>query len=195
MARPQSLTAVVCTCVLLAAALPARGPAASAGFVLRRSAIASVGGFATSGHNLVLGLTSAQSVTGVASRGSALHESAGFWTGARWGYVVGVGDPSPGSAAARFSLEPVAPNPAPGAAVLRFAVPASGGAGAAVNLAVYDVAGRMVRTLLAGPQDPGEHSITWNGTNTGGARVGSGIYFVALSAPSVHLVRRLVLLR
>ena len=193
MVRPRIPTIGI-ACALLAVAFPGLGHSAS-GFVLRRSAIASAGGIVTSSHGMVLGLTAAQSVTGVDANGAPLHESTGYWTGARWNYVVGVEEPGPAQVPARFDLAPISPNPSPGSAVLRFAVPAASAQGARVNLAVYDVSGRLVRTLLAGPQDPGEHSITWNGTSSSGARVGSGIYFVSMSAPAAHVVRRLVLLR
>jgi len=194
MTRPRVHTASCSLCLLLASALPGRGLAASAGFVLQRSAVAAAGGVVSS-SGMLLGLTTAQTVTGRAASATTARESIGFWTGTPWSYAVGVGDPPAGPAPIHFALDPLAPNPALDNVLLRFSVPASGGGGARVNLSVYDVSGRLVRVLLAGPQEPGEHRITWNGTNASGARIGSGIYFVALSAPSAHIVRRLVLLR
>ncbi len=193
MVRPPRIPATYCLLALLVLAGPGRALAASPGFVLQRSAVAAAGGVVASA-GMVLGLSAAQSVTGTSSGGALLHESAGFWTGSGGRSTVGVGDPAAGPPPLRFALDPVSPNPVAGNAELRYTVPAAD-ADANLNVSVYDVSGRLVQVLASGPQAPGLHRVSWNGTNARGARLGSGIYFVALSAPSVHLVRRLVLLR
>jgi hypothetical protein len=53
-----------------------------------------------------------------------------------------------------------------------------------VRLAVYDVGGRLVATLLDGLQAAGEHSIPWDGRDAGGGAVGSGVYFYRLTTES-----------
>lgn len=79
----------------------------------------------------------------------------------------------------RFSFDPPAPNPFRTRTVLRFEVPA---ASEHARLAVYDVQGRLVRTLLNGPGTAGSHSVTWDGRDEGGQLTASGVYFVRLEA-------------
>jgi hypothetical protein len=51
-----------------------------------------------------------------------------------------------------------------------------------VTLSVYDVAGRVVRTLESGSRGPGLHEVRWDGRNDAGLRVAAGTYFAALDA-------------
>jgi len=46
-----------------------------------------------------------------------------------------------------------------------------------VKIAVYDVAGRRVNILADAMRAAGEHSVVWNGQDSSGREVGSGIYF------------------
>ncbi|MCB1183784.1 immune inhibitor A [bacterium] len=84
------------------------------------------------------------------------------------------------------------PNPFNPRATLRYAVPRAG----AVELAVYDLQGRRVRTLVAANRAAGEHSTTWDGTDAAGRRVPSGVYFARLRADGGHeAVTRLSLIK
>ncbi len=65
----------------------------------------------------------------------------------------------------------------------------------AVSLDVYDVAGRHIVRLAGGTQAEGDHSVTWNGTDGGGSRVGSGVYFYSLRAGKNELTRKMIMLR
>jgi hypothetical protein len=49
-----------------------------------------------------------------------------------------------------------------------------------LRLTIVDVTGREVATLKSGYQAEGRQSIVWNGTNTGGSTVGSGVYFARM---------------
>ncbi len=89
-----------------------------------------------------------------------------------------------------FALARVAPNPARNAAELRFAVPVA----ARVELEVYDVSGRLVRSLLREPVTAGAHTVVWDGRNGAGRPAGSGVYFVRLAAPGFSQVRTVTLL-
>jgi hypothetical protein len=64
-----------------------------------------------------------------------------------------------------------------------------------VTLEVFDVAGRLVRTLVRAELTPGEHSVIWDGNDAGGRRAGSGVYFARLTAPPSSSVRRIVGIR
>jgi len=61
-----------------------------------------------------------------------------------------------------------------------------------VTLRLFDVGGRLVRTLVEGPLDAGLHDVAWDGLNDIGDRVAPGIYFYELESGAERLVRRLV---
>jgi hypothetical protein len=69
------------------------------------------------------------------------------------------------------------------------------GAGGVVRLRVYDVSGRLVRTLVDGPQGKGHHDVPWDGRSDDGRRVGAGVYFVRLELGSETTAGKLVLMK
>ncbi len=69
------------------------------------------------------------------------------------------------------------PNPFNTRATIRFAMASQGD----VSLSVYDVSGRLVRTLWDGEAQAGENSIVWDGTDNNGNRVGGGIFWMQMS--------------
>jgi flagellar hook assembly protein FlgD len=64
-----------------------------------------------------------------------------------------------------------------------------------VQLRVYDVQGRLVATLVDGPQEAGTHEIAWNGIGDRGEPLASGVYFLLLSNGSVRHNAKVVLSR
>lgn len=75
---------------------------------------------------------------------------------------------------------------------IRFDVPATGGE---MRLEIFDVAGRHVRTLVDGRQEPGRRHVAWDGRNAHGERVASGVYCCRFTADGCQETRRLALLR
>ena len=65
----------------------------------------------------------------------------------------------------------------------------------AVNIAVYDLLGRKVADLVHALQGPGEHRISWDGTDLQGHPAGSGLYFCRLTAGSRSVSRSMLLVR
>ena len=51
-----------------------------------------------------------------------------------------------------------------------------------VNLSIYDMQGRMVRSLVSGNQDAGTYNVVWNGLNDNSEQSASGIYLVMMEA-------------
>ena len=51
----------------------------------------------------------------------------------------------------------------------------------AVKLAVYDVSGRLVRTLIDEVKPAGSYHVTWNGLDDTGEKIASGVYFAVLT--------------
>ncbi|MFH1865000.1 MAG: FlgD immunoglobulin-like domain containing protein [Candidatus Eisenbacteria bacterium] len=49
-----------------------------------------------------------------------------------------------------------------------------------VTIRVHDLAGRVVRTLVDGEKEPGEHAAIWDGTTDTDQRAASGVYFVKM---------------
>jgi len=64
-----------------------------------------------------------------------------------------------------------------------------------VTLAIYDVAGRRVRTLVDEPRVARAYVVTWDGMNDSGQSVASGVYFFHLRAGQFTQTRKMVLLK
>ena len=94
--------------------------------------------------------------------------------------------------ASAFSLRQNAPNPFNPTTEISFVVPDGG---ANVALRVYDITGRLVRTLVEGNEPAGTRSVTWSGENDRGQPVPSGTYFYHLTGPSFSEKKKMVLLK
>jgi len=77
------------------------------------------------------------------------------------------------------------PNPANPMSKLLYVIPRSAGS-QDVRLRIYDVNGRLVRTLVSGVQSPGPYTAVWDGRDDGGRGVASGQYFARLNVGSAH---------
>lgn len=64
--------------------------------------------------------------------------------------------------------------------------------GSTVNIAIYDVAGRRVRTVAHNSLGPGEHTFVWDGRNDRGRVVAPSCYFVRAETAGTFLTRKLV---
>jgi hypothetical protein len=65
-----------------------------------------------------------------------------------------------------------------------------------VELDIYDVAGRLVRSLHRGVRPRGTHEAVWNGRDGGGNRMTSGIYFYRLkSADGAVQTKKMLILK
>ncbi len=80
----------------------------------------------------------------------------------------------------RLSLGRPFPNPARDGVTTVVSIPS--GETHNVRVAVYDVQGRLVKTLLNEAISAGTHSVTWDRRSAAGHRVSSGIYFVQMKA-------------
>jgi hypothetical protein len=64
-----------------------------------------------------------------------------------------------------------------------------------IKLSIYDVNGRRVRTLLNGTSEPGEHTISWDGRDSQGVTVSSGIYFLCLKTNRGMFSRKMIVIK
>ena len=89
------------------------------------------------------------------------------------------------------------PQPLTESATIAFRVGAFDGRGSGpeVSLAVFDVAGRLVRRLLESSLPPGTHRVEWDGRDDRGVRVGSGCYFYVLNVGGESYSGKLLVVR
>ena len=91
-----------------------------------------------------------------------------------------------------YSLELIYyPNPFNPITTLRYDLPEQ----THVNITVYDMLGRKVRTILNEQQDPGYKSLIWDATNDYGKPVSAGIYLYQIQAGEYMQTKKMVLLK
>jgi flagellar hook assembly protein FlgD len=66
---------------------------------------------------------------------------------------------------------------------------------ATVNLIIYDMLGREVKTLVNTTQDAGYRSVIWNATNNQGNPVSAGVYLYQIQAEGFVQTKKMVLLK
>jgi flagellar hook assembly protein FlgD len=64
-----------------------------------------------------------------------------------------------------------------------------------VSLQVFDVAGRLVRTLTERRLETGTHTVAWNALDRAGRPVPAGVYYYRLNTPEETRTRKLTLVR
>lgn len=169
---------------------------AAAQLTIRSYTIDSGGGTRSTGGTYALGGTIGQPDAGVLT-GATFSLGGGFWQGGDAAVGVpnpdgsgGVGAGSP-SLPIAYRLHPASPNPVRDQTRVAFDLPHA----RAVSVRVYDVSGRLARTLVDEPLAAGWHHRDWDGTNDTGARVAAGMYFVLFDAGTARAKQKVVLLR
>ncbi len=105
--------------------------------------------------------------------------------------AVGIGELPGGEIPVDFALEQNYPNPFNPGTAISFQLSAI----STVELKIYDVAGRLVRTLVSENKAPGSYTVQWDGRDDRGAPVASGVYLYRLEAGSYRAARKMVLMR
>jgi hypothetical protein len=93
----------------------------------------------------------------------------------------------------RTRLHQNSPNPFRPTTVVRFDL--GGTQEVSVRLDVFDVNGRLVRTLIDAEMPPGEFEVRWDGRSDGRVKVAAGVYFYRLTTPETVTSRKMVLLK
>ena len=90
-----------------------------------------------------------------------------------------------------FALEQNFPNPFNPSTTIRYELPEE----AMVNVTIYDMLGRQVKTLINKTQDAGYKSVIWDATNDYGKPVSAGIYLYQIQAGEYIRTKKMVLLK
>ena len=81
------------------------------------------------------------------------------------------------------------PNPFNPSTTISFGLPKT----ADVKLSVFNIVGQEVAVLINGNLQAGQYKATWDGVNSNGITVSSGLYFMKLQTGSSHLIQKMIL--
>jgi hypothetical protein len=91
----------------------------------------------------------------------------------------------------KFTLQQNYPNPFNPITEIKFSIPSK----QQVDLVVFDVLGRRVKTLLTRKLVAGEYNVTWDGTDMSGNPVSSGLYFYKLDGEKRTMTKKMLLVK
>jgi hypothetical protein len=120
--------------------------------------------------------------------GGNVNRDLHFWI--KKGLPSGITD-DPTDQPAAFNLEPGYPNPFNAATQISFNLAES----EVVHLKIYDLRGRMVKTLIDQPLEAGFHRVTWDGSDEQNRMAPSGVYWVKLQSDNILTMEKLTLVR
>jgi hypothetical protein len=108
--------------------------------------------------------------------------------------VLDLGGGSPATAAPRAFALSSAPNPFNPSTTVEYRV-ADGAGQVPVSLRVYDLAGRMVRSLVETTHGPGTYQAPWDGRDDAGRTVSTGVYLIQMRAGDWMQVHKTALVK
>jgi len=89
-----------------------------------------------------------------------------------------------------LAFYPPRPNPLTHEAVFAYDLPHA----APVSLAIFDLSGRRIASLVSGTQEADRYQVRWNAVTESGDAVRAGLYFARFSTPGLNRVSRLIVL-
>ena len=90
-----------------------------------------------------------------------------------------------------YSLSQNYPNPFNPETQIQYAIPKNG----QVTIAIYDILGRLVRTLVDEDKPAGFYQVTWNGKNKDGKLVSNGIYLLQMKAGTFITSKKMTIVK
>jgi hypothetical protein len=90
-----------------------------------------------------------------------------------------------------FELSAVRPNPFANVTEIHYSLPVA----APVSLRIYDISGKLVKTLVDWTQASAYYAVRWDGVDNQGHRAGGGIYILRMETPQFRATKKFVLLR
>ena len=104
---------------------------------------------------------------------------------------VSIEDPGPSPVPLRFAVEPNYPNPFNPMTTIRFSLATPG----VTSIHIYDVSGRLVRTVLDEALIAAEHTVEWQGRDDSGHQVAAGVYFYRVRSGENEHVGQMALIK
>ena len=83
------------------------------------------------------------------------------------------------------------PNPFNPTTTIAFTIPKT----SQVYLGIYDISGKLIKTLIDAPIEAGYHTVMWDGTDDNGSSVASGVYFYKLKSKGYEKTKKMLLLK
>jgi len=102
------------------------------------------------------------------------------------------------AALSNYTLYQNYPNPFKKITEIRYQIADTEGKGQSVRsieLKIYDVSGRLIKTLVNEPKCSGIYKVIWNGRDENGRVVGSGVYFLKFEAGDYTEIKKAVLIK
>jgi len=97
----------------------------------------------------------------------------------------------PSNLPTEFALDQNYPNPFNPNTTIKFALPVA----SEVELNIYNILGQKVKSLVGGHLEAGYYSLVWDGTNSGGVAVASGVYFYRIKAGEFTQSKKMILIK
>jgi len=86
----------------------------------------------------------------------------------------------------------ISPNPFTESVNIKYSI---GQSAEPIELEIYDVTGRKIRSLVTNGIYSGPQTVVWNGNNNAGEKVSAGIYFLKIKSGKHSIVRKLIMIR
>lgn len=93
--------------------------------------------------------------------------------------------------ARRFNMENITPNPFMKSTTIKYEIPAT----LKTKIGIYNISGRLIKTLVDESKSSGYYTVTWDGKDTRGRIMPSGIYFAKLVAEEYAAMKKMILIR
>ena len=90
-----------------------------------------------------------------------------------------------------FMLYQNSPNPFNSLTAIRYSIPRE----CNVSLSIFDITGKLVKTLINETMNVGVYTISWNGNDNEGRKVGQGVYFYILKTTDEEMQKKMLMLR
>jgi hypothetical protein len=115
---------------------------------------------------------------------------------ALFGEPVGIGEGGIVTELPRtYSLSQNYPNPFNPMTTIRFEIPGASAEKVEVTLRIYDIRGRLIKTLIDDKKDPGSYQIAWDGRDNRESKVASGMYLYTIKVEDFSSTRKMMLLK
>jgi len=161
----------------------AAAPPSGGAYVLNRSVLAAGGNAASTGGSYKVAGTLGQA-DAASQTGGAYQLAGGFWGIARSTVDAGPEDPSPRV----FSVRIAGANPFRAQTGFAIDLPAA----QRLQVVLYSVDGRLVRSLFDSDRAAGRHVVLWDGKDGAGRTVPPGVYLARIQAGSDRANQRIV---